>query len=125
MPPKKSNNPLANWPGGAKPSTAENLQKNIKEAKARHEVCMAKKSAAWHRVMEASRDGFIQYVTQYRDEADKEGVIAIKLERLIEFWEHRLDEVKVAPVAARATSSIVYHNPDPWTRAEQERVAGG
>lgn len=111
---KKSTSPLANWPGGAKPNTVEGLLKNIAEAKKRHEVCMARKSMAWNKVMENSRDGFIQYVVQYREEADKEGGIAIKLEKLIELWEHRLDEVRVTPAPARVSSTITYHNRSPW-----------
>lgn len=126
---KKSTSPLANWPGGARPTTAENLLKNIKEAKKRHEVCMAKKSVAWHKVMENARDGFLQFVVQYREEADKEGAVAIKLEKLIELWELRLEEARIAPAPARrVSSSITYHNPSPWdaeTRAEQERISGG
>lgn len=112
---KKSMNPLADWPGGAKPNTAENLNKNIVEARKRWDVCIAKKSTAWQKVMESSEVGFIQPVTQWRDEAEKEGAIAVKLERLMELWEQRLAELRVtAPVAPKA-AAITYHNPSPWS----------
>lgn len=112
---KKSNNPLADWPGGAKPNTAENLNKNIVEARKRWDVCIARKSIAWQKVMENSESGFIQLLTQWRDEAEKEGAIAVKLEKLMELWEHRLAELRVSAPVAPKSSGITYHNPSPWS----------
>jgi hypothetical protein len=125
----KSKSPLAGWPGGAKPQTVDALEKNIKEARARLEVAIATKSAAWNKVMEGAIEGFIQYVTQYRDEAEKQGVLAVKLEALIEIWEHKLAEAGTRPKPVKVKSSTYYaHNPPPWQESErerQQRVAGG
>lgn len=112
---KKSKSPLAGWPGGAKPQTVDALEKNIKEGKARLEVAIATKSANWNQVMELSLEGFIQKVTHYRDEAEKAGVLAVKLEALIELWERKLEEAHVRPEPVKATSSPYYtSNPSPW-----------
>jgi hypothetical protein len=125
----KSKSPLANWPGGAKPKTVENLTRNIKEARARLEVAVATKSAAWNKVMETSSEGFIQFVTQYRDEAEKAGTLAIKLEALIEIWEHKLAEARTRPAPVKPKSTTYFtSNPSPWGESErerQQRVAGG
>jgi transposase len=107
----------------------ENLTRNIKEARARLEVAMATKSAAWLQVMESSEEGYLQKIVGWRDEAEKAGTLAIKLEALIEIWEHKLAEVRTRPAPVKPKSTTYFtSNPSPWGESErerQQRVAGG
>jgi hypothetical protein len=127
---KKPVNPLAAWPGGAKPKTVEALQKNLKTANQRLEEAILRKSSAWARVMANSEEGFVQYLVQYREEAEKESKLAAKLEKLINAWQVLLDDLRTKPApVAKSSSSIIYHNPSPWAadaeREHQQRISGG
>jgi hypothetical protein len=118
---KKTTNPLAAWPGGANPKTAEGFQKNLTEARKRLDDCMAKKSALWGQVMEGAEDGFLQKIVGFRDQAEKFGQLEIKLGKYIRKWEEGARDFATSELMQeqrRTDSFMVYHNPPPWQQEE-------
>lgn len=94
---KKPKTPLGGWPGGANPKTVNDINTNLKEARARLEQCLAEKSTHWKWCHEHAMEGFIQLMVFHREEAEKWGTFAVKLEAMIEQWERRKYELSIKP----------------------------